>query len=567
MLGDSGSRTFVGLARRARWLAALAAFASVCAFAGDPTSGMAIYNNIPDAAISCGNSSCHGPNPNDNINGLQAGGNNAGVIKAAIRGKVTQMMFLTGLLNPFQLDDVSAYLAPQPALSNDGIDFGTQSSGTVSAPLSVTLRNPGGVNLVVDSIAIGGPDAADFTVGGSCIAGASLQSTTIGQPGGECDVSVTFHPVATGPHSATITLGYAGATTFPETQAILLTGSADLAPVPEAAASTGSLDFGALFPGDVSPPQTLVVSNPGTGPLLILGLSVSGEQASEFSVAGTCASAATTVAVAPGSTCELQVQFAPHGINDRNALLRIDHNAAGSPLRVALAGFGNAPTCQPPAPAAESRILSCPAGQQGSLLQSRSYACDGSTWMPSPWLTVSNSCRNDFPAADLDLVELFNSTLLHYFITADASERQGIAAGAAGPGWSETGVRTGKVWSEGAALLSDSLVPVCRFYGNRSPGPDGHPPGPNSHFYTADADECAAVKQDIGWVFEGIVFHVVAANAGACAAPLMPVHRFYNGRFAENDSNHRYVADPAIVAQMAAAGWTPEGIVFCIATQ
>ena len=110
-----------------------------------------------------------------------------------------------------------------------------------------------------------------------------------------------------------------------------------------------------------------------------------------------------------------------------------------------------------------------------------------------------------------------------------------------------------------------TVVPVCRFYGSTALGPNGQRLGPNSHFYTADPNECTAVKDDVGWIYEGIVFYVVPTSLGSCPAPLVAVHRLYNGRFAENDSNHRYTIDPAIVAQMANAGWSPEGIVFCIA--
>src|SRR5512134_2647749 len=117
--------------------------ASGKALAGDPVAGMALFNSIPDSVISCGNVACHGPNPNDNVNGLQAGGNNAGVIQTAIKMGVQQMMFLNGLLNPFQLDDIAAYLAPQPRLSGIQLDFGTIASGSTSAPQTVTLENPG----------------------------------------------------------------------------------------------------------------------------------------------------------------------------------------------------------------------------------------------------------------------------------------------------------------------------------------------------------------------------------------------------------------------------------------
>ena len=106
---------------------------------------------------------------------------------------------------------------------------------------------------------------------------------------------------------------------------------------------------------------------------------------------------------------------------------------------------------------------------------------------------------------------------------------------------------------------------MCRFYGNPALGPDGRRLGPNSHFYTADAAECAAVKTDPGWLFEGVVFQAVAPTLGSCPQPLVPVYRSYNGRFLENDSNHRYATDPAIVQAMSAQGWVSEGVVLCIA--
>ncbi|MEP7085125.1 MAG: hypothetical protein ABI854_10340, partial [Betaproteobacteria bacterium] len=49
--------------------------------AGDPAVGMALFNDVPESVISCSNTSCHGPNPNDNVNGLQRGANNPGVIQ------------------------------------------------------------------------------------------------------------------------------------------------------------------------------------------------------------------------------------------------------------------------------------------------------------------------------------------------------------------------------------------------------------------------------------------------------------------------------------------------------
>ncbi|CAG1012277.1 hypothetical protein BURK2_04479 [Burkholderiales bacterium] len=151
--------------------------------------------------------------------------------------------------------------------------------------------------------------------------------------------------------------------------------------------------------------------------------------------------------------------------------------------------------------------------------------------------------------------EFYNSSLNHYFITASEVEAAGIDQGAAGPGWSRTG-QSFAVYPLASTLAVAS--PVCRFYG--TPGI-----GPNSHFYTANAAECEWVKTDPGWFYEGLVFRVAPPSAGSCANGGAPVYRLYNGRWRENDSNHRYTTDSGIYQQMQSQGWAPEGVVFCAA--
>ena len=42
-----------------------------------------------------------------------------------------------------------------------------------------------------------------------------------------------------------------------------------------------------------------------------------------------------------------------------------------------------------------------------------------------------------------------------------------------------------------------------------------------------------------------------------------PVWRLYNDRFAQADSNHRFVASPDTYRHMIANGWIGEGVAFC----
>ena len=99
-------------------------------------------------------------------------------------------------------------------------------------------------------------------------------------------------------------------------------------------------------------------------------------------------------------------------------------------------------------------------------------------------------------------------------------------------------------------------MPVCRFYAK----------GPNSHFYTAEAVECAAVKNDPGWTFEGIAYYDVRPlqPGNTCASGTTLVYRSYNNGFSRNDSNHRFTVDLTVQNNMPAQGYSPEGPVMCV---
>ncbi len=157
--------------------------------------------------------------------------------------------------------------------------------------------------------------------------------------------------------------------------------------------------------------------------------------------------------------------------------------------------------------------------------------------------------------ANTPVVEFYNSTLDHYFITANASETTAIDHGSAGAGW----IRTGDVFSSGGS------TPVCRFYGSLSPGP-------NSHFYTVSADECASLKalaavtpaSEKRWNFESLDFYSTPAAAGLCPSGTTPVFRAYNNGYARGiDSNHRVTRSTQAIREVVLRGWVNEGVAMC----
>jgi hypothetical protein len=157
------------------------------------------------------------------------------------------------------------------------------------------------------------------------------------------------------------------------------------------------------------------------------------------------------------------------------------------------------------------------------------------------------------------VVEYFDRNLNNYFITADPTEQAFVDSGAVGR-WQ----RTGNTFAAGGPNQ------VCRFYGNANINPaTGTIFGPNSHFYTADPNECSGLKAQYtpaakSWKFESNDFPTTPAVNGACASGLVPVYRAYNNGFAKGiDSNHRITSNYAAYLQTVAAGSIGEGVVMC----
>ena len=125
-------------------------------------------------------------------------------------------------------------------------------------------------------------------------------------------------------------------------------------------------------------------------------------------------------------------------------------------------------------------------------------------------------------------IEYYNDALDHYFITAEPAEAAMLDAGVLVPGWRRTGFAF-KVHPPGAF----AGLAACRFFGTP-------PLGPDSHFYTIDAAECAKVKADPLWTYEGIAFNADPLQAsGDCPSDRIPVMRLYNNGMG-GQANHRY---------------------------
>ena len=154
------------------------------------------------------------------------------------------------------------------------------------------------------------------------------------------------------------------------------------------------------------------------------------------------------------------------------------------------------------------------------------------------------------PAVPL-AVEYFNASLGHYFLTAFPEEAAFLDAGAFAGAWKRTG------FAFPVASAADiNAVDVCRLFGTPNVGP-------NTHFFTGNAQECAGLKANPLWTYEGIGFRMRMPVSDACPAPLRAVYRLYNNPQTIAAVNHRYTIDGATYDGMRAAGWIGEGVAFC----
>jgi hypothetical protein len=256
------------------------------------------------------------------------------------------------------------------------------------------------------------------------------------------------------------------------------------------------LDLGSAQVATTTAPQTLTLTNSGNAPLAIVSTTI--PDGSFRRVSG----CDPGTSLPPGGSCAMQVVAVPARTGVIASKLQVF--ASDGLQQVALTASGTAVAAQP-APAANP-----PAG-----------------------------------AATVTVVEFYNPTLDHYFISWIQAEIDKLDAGLTPSRW----VRTGLSFKAYAAPQPGTST-ICRFY---IPPADG-----NSHYFGRSAAECAAVQeQHADFVLEDAHYmNLYVPAGGACPAATTPIYRLYNGR---PDANHRYTTERSVREQMIARGWTAEG--------
>jgi hypothetical protein len=225
---------------------------------------------------------------------------------------------------------------PQVNLTANQLNFPAQGQGTASAPQLVVLTNSGEGELTISGITISGGNIADFAQTNNCpIAPGKLAARA------HCEIQVTFSPTVVGTLTAALSVTD-NASGSP--QMVALKG-ASTAPAPVVSFAPASLDFGNQAQGTAGAARVVVFSNAGGGILNINSqISINGPAADEFHIQPIKNSCPTgTWQLAPKTSCEIGVVFAPATVGVKSAQISIVDDAAGSPHSIELSGAGTPP--------------------------------------------------------------------------------------------------------------------------------------------------------------------------------------------------------------------------------
>ena len=235
------------------------------------------------------------------------------------------MDVLVSAIGPFSSTNGSVFAALQtkgPAVlfSTSVFLFPIQLEGTSSASQSTIMTNVGQQTLDISAIGFSGSASHDFKQIDNC--GSSLAV------GAECTIKVTFDPTDRGTRAASLVVTD---NALGHQQLVPLSGTGTWIGL-----SPATLSFGNQEKGTVSPPQTVTVTNVGSGTVTIAKVYFTGGSTNWFVQTNHCGST-----LAPGAACTVNVQFAPQEKGYVSDNLSVTDNGGGSQQQVLVSGTGD----------------------------------------------------------------------------------------------------------------------------------------------------------------------------------------------------------------------------------
>jgi len=241
---------------------------------------------------------------------------------AALGARAGTLVVHDSASNSPQSSALSGTGAVPVTVSPTTLPFGNVSVGSTSLAQKVTITNNQNVTLTSVNISIGGTNPGDFSKTTTC--GASLA------PLGNCSISVTFKPTASGARAATLTIQDSPDSGSPHNVSLSGTASAQVTVSPT------TLPFGNQLHGTPSAKKIVTLTNNQSQTLLINTISIGGTNPGDFSQTNTCG-----IAIAAFANCTVSVTFTPATTGARSAQLLISVSPdSNSPENVSLTGTG-----------------------------------------------------------------------------------------------------------------------------------------------------------------------------------------------------------------------------------
>jgi len=227
---------------------------------------------------------------------------------------------------------ISGKLAGPIIADTGAVDFGSVPVNTTSPTTTVTVTNAGASAVTVTSATITG----DFAI----VAGSDLCSGTNLAAAATCTIGVSFTPTLTGDRTGQLTVDHSGLNTplVIALHGIGLSGTG----TPAFSLTPTQLTFGSQLTTTQSTPQSITISNVGgTANLDIVSVTLGGANPTDFTFTS---NPCNGVSVPPGSTCIVQVAFAPATAGALAATVVVQDNAPGAPHTAPLSGVAFAGT-------------------------------------------------------------------------------------------------------------------------------------------------------------------------------------------------------------------------------
>ncbi|WP_036517331.1 choice-of-anchor D domain-containing protein [Nevskia soli] len=213
----------------------------------------------------------------------------------------------------------------------------SETVGTPSAAQTVILSNTGTAPLALSAVALGGADAADYTIasGSTCAASGSVAINA------SCIVKIVFTPGAQGARAAALSITHDAAGSPSQ---VTLNGTGTAVPMPQLSVNAVSLSFPAQAINTSSAAKTLTVSNSGSATLSFSTIGIGGADAGDFAIVPSSGDCAVGGSLAVGASCAINLGFRPTvSSGTRSAGLNIGSNAGNSNVTVSLSGIAAPP--------------------------------------------------------------------------------------------------------------------------------------------------------------------------------------------------------------------------------